>query len=67
MMMQDGLGLSSVDNALHYGSVEEGLVVTISGKDDNSRSWTACFQAGQESDAQRAANQAVEMSSGFCV
>lgn len=67
MVIQDGLGLPSTDNALEYGSVEEGLVVTISGKDDNSRTWTACFQAGQESDAQRAAHQAVEMSSRFCV
>ncbi|KFH64439.1 hypothetical protein MVEG_09175 [Podila verticillata NRRL 6337] len=67
MMIQDGLGLSSADNALEYGSVEEGLVVTISSKDDSSRTWTACFQAGQESDAQCAAHQAVEMSSSFCV
>lgn len=67
MMIQDGLGLSSADNALEYGSVEEGLVVTISGKDDNSRTWIACFQAGQESDALRAAHQAVEMGSSFCV
>lgn len=64
-MIQDSLGLSCVGNTMQYGSVEKGLLVSISGGDDDNKPCTACFQAGQESDAQNAAHQAAETSSVF--
>lgn len=48
---------------MQYGSVEKGLLVTISDGDDDNRTCTAFFQAGRESDAH---SGAAELSSTFC-